>query len=71
MNKDIFEGKYTQYKGMILKTWGKLTRDDVDVAEGTEEILIGRLQERYGWARDEARNRVTDEFAKWEKPARH
>jgi uncharacterized protein YjbJ (UPF0337 family) len=38
--------------------WGKLTDDDLDVVAGKGEELIGRLQERYGWAREEAEKRA-------------
>ncbi|PZP39859.1 MAG: CsbD family protein [Pseudomonas fluorescens] len=70
MNKDILQGKWTQYKGMALKSWGKLTNDDVDVMEGRAEELVGRLQERYGWAREEAERRVTEQVAEWDKQAK-
>jgi|GEM_PF-1011977 len=51
MNKDIISGKWTQLKGQAQKQWGKLTNDDLDVAEGNAEYLAGRVQERYGIAR--------------------
>ena len=70
MNKDIIQGKWTQYKGMALKTWGRLTHDDMDVIEGREEELVGRLQERYGWAKDEAQAKVRSQIAQWDKPIR-
>jgi len=40
--------------------WGDLTNDDFDVAEGNAEYLAGRLQERYGWAKDRAETEVRD-----------
>ncbi|KRG75673.1 hypothetical protein ABB28_04825 [Stenotrophomonas chelatiphaga] len=58
MNKDIISGKWTQLKGQAQKQWGKLTNDDLDVAEGNAEYLAGRVQERYGIARDEADEQV-------------
>lgn len=54
MNKDIFEGKWEQAKGGIQKQWGKLTDDDIDVIKGDSKILAGKLQERYGWSKEEA-----------------
>jgi len=38
--------------------WGKLTDDDLKIAEGNAEYLSGKLQERYGIARDEAEKQV-------------
>jgi len=39
---------------------GYLTNDDFDVAEGNAEYLAGRLQERYGWAKDRAEKEVRE-----------
>ena len=58
MNKDIISGKWTQLKGKAQAKWGDLTDDDFKVAEGNAEYLAGRLQERYGWARDRAETEV-------------
>lgn len=61
MNQDIISGKWKQVKGQAKRTWGKLTDDDVDVAEGgNRDYLIGRIQERYGVAKDEAERQVSD-----------
>jgi uncharacterized protein YjbJ (UPF0337 family) len=60
MNEDVLKGKWRQLKGEVKSRWGKLTDDDVDRAEGDAEKLIGRVQERYGYARDEAKREVDD-----------
>ena len=60
MNKDIISGKWTQLKGKAQGQWGKHTDDDFDVAEGNAEYLAGRVQERYGIARDEADRQVKE-----------
>ncbi len=62
MNWDRIEGQWKQIKGRVRTEWGKLTDDEIDMIAGRKEELIGMLQERYGWARDEAERRV-DEFA--------
>jgi uncharacterized protein YjbJ (UPF0337 family) len=41
-----------------LLKWGKLTNDDLDVIEGKRTELTGRLQQRYGVARDEAERQI-------------
>ena len=61
MNEDILRGKWHQLKGEVKSRWGKLTDDDLDRAQGDAEKLIGRVQERYGYQRDEAKREV-DEF---------
>ncbi len=63
MNKDIMEGKWEQLKGGVQKNWGKLTDDDLDVIKGDTKILSGKLQERYGWSKEEAEEEL--EKYKW------
>jgi len=60
MNKDIFKGKWTQMKGGIRKQWGKMTDDDVDQIQGDAEKFIGKLQERYGYGREQAEKEMND-----------
>lgn len=58
MNRDILSGNWKQLKGKVQAEWGKLTDDDLDVIEGRQTELVGRLQERYGLAREEAQKQV-------------
>ncbi len=60
MNNDIFAGNWKQMKGKIVEEWGELTNDDLDVAEGRRDQLVGRIQERYGIAKDEAEQQLSD-----------
>jgi uncharacterized protein YjbJ (UPF0337 family) len=62
MNKDFLQGNWKQLRGEIQKQWGKLTNDDVDVIEGEYTKLIGRIQERYGYTREQAQQEVNDYF---------
>lgn len=61
MNWDQVEGKWKQYKGQAKEKWGKLTDDDLDVINGQRQQLIGKIQQHYGIAREEA-EKQTDEF---------
>ena len=63
MNWDQIEGKWKQMKGSVKQQWGKLTDEDLDVIAGRREKLVGKLQERYGFARDEAQKKA-DEWVK-------
>ena len=54
MNKDQFEGKWHEYKGKIKEKWGKLTDDDLNEIRGNKEALIGKIQSRYGYAKEKA-----------------
>ncbi|WP_010140891.1 CsbD family protein [Oceanicola sp. S124] len=60
MNWDRIEGNWKQVKGEAIAQWGKLTDDDVDVINGRREQLVGKIQERYGIAKDEAEKQVRD-----------
>ncbi len=63
MNSDQLEGKWKQVKGEVREKWGQLTDDDIHVIAGRREQLIGRIQERYGIAKEAATNEV-DQFLK-------
>ena len=63
MNWDQIKGNWKQAKGRAKLQWGKLTDDELDKAEGSRDMLVGRIQERYGVAREEAERQVAD----WEK----
>ena len=58
MNWDQMEGKWKQAKGTVKQKWGKLTDDDLDVIAGSRDKLVGRIQERYGIAKDAAEKEV-------------
>lgn len=54
MNNDIFQGKWKQVQGNVKQFFGKLTDDDMKVAEGGNEKMVGVLQERYGYSKEQA-----------------
>ena len=58
MNWDQVEGKWKQAKGSIKQKWGKLTDDDLEMIAGQRDKLVGKLQERYGMAKDAAEQEV-------------
>ena len=67
MNWDIIEGKWCQFKGEAQAKWGKLTDDDLDVIAGKQEKLVGRLQERYGYSKEKAKQAVDE----WQSDINH
>lgn len=60
MNKDIIAGNWKQLVGKAKVQWGKLTDDDLALIEGRQDQLVGKIQERYGIARDEAERQVKE-----------
>ncbi len=63
MNWDTVEGNWKQFKGTVKEKWGKLTDSDVDALSGKKDQFLGKLQERYGYSKDEA-EREMDEWAR-------
>jgi len=61
MNWDQVKGNWQQFTGQIREKWGKLTDDDLTQAAGKKDQLVGRIQERYGLAKEEAEK----EFDQW------
>ena len=53
MNWDRIQGNWKQVVGKAKAQWGKLTDDDLDVVAGRREQLAGKIQERYGIAKDD------------------
>lgn len=60
MNEDKIKGQWKQLSGKMKARWGKLTDDDLTTAAGNAEYLTGKVQERYGIAKDEAREQVRE-----------
>ena len=65
MNWEQIEGQWRQFRGQAQQQWGKLTDDDLDVVAGRRDQLAGKIQERYGIARDEAEKQLSA----WESKA--
>ena len=59
MNEDTLKGQWKQLQGTLRRQWGKLTDDDVAQIEGNSEVLLGKLQERYGRSREQAEEDIT------------
>lgn len=62
MNEDRISGNWKQFKGKIKEKWGDLTDDDMTVVEGKREQLLCKIQERYGYGKDQAEK----ELKEWE-----
>ncbi len=58
MNKDTFKGDIKMFVGQVKKEWGKLTDDDLKQVEGCLDLLTGKVQKRYGIAKEKASEQV-------------
>lgn len=66
MNSDQWEGQWKQLKGKMRQKWGKLTDSDWEQAAGAKDQLLGKLQERYGYTKEQAEREYDD----WERADR-
>jgi len=62
MNWDQVKGNWKQVTGKVKEKWGQLTDDDLTAIAGKRDQLVGKLQERYGYGKEQA-ERELDDFA--------
>ena len=60
MDWDRVQGSWKQSTGRVKEKWGKLTDDDLNAINGRRDQLEGKIQERYGIAKDQVRKDVDD-----------
>jgi uncharacterized protein YjbJ (UPF0337 family) len=60
MNWDRVEGNWKQVVGKARAQWGKLTDDDFNIVAGRREQLAGKIQERYGVAKEDADKQISE-----------
>lgn len=58
MNQDVFAGQWKQIRGELQSWWGKLSENDCDRIAGQKDKLVGVIQEKYGYAREQAQQEV-------------
>jgi len=58
MNKLRLKGSWNEVKGKLKQKYGQLTDNDLAFAEGKDEELLGRLQNRLGKSKDELRREI-------------
>ena len=58
MNLDRIQGDWKQFAGKIKIQWGKLTDYDLIQINGKEEELEGKIQERYGYAKEKIKKDI-------------
>jgi uncharacterized protein YjbJ (UPF0337 family) len=58
MNWNQIEGRWRQVKGSVGQRWGRLTESDLEVIGGRKDVLVGKIQERYGIAKENGDRQV-------------
>lgn len=54
MNRDVYEGKWKEMRGQVREWWGKITDDELEKTGGKADQLIGLVQQKYGYTREQA-----------------
>lgn len=62
------EGQWDQLRGEIKKTWGKVTDDDLDRADGQYTKLVGIIKEKTGDSQQEIERRFDNITSRMEEP---
>ena len=60
MNKLQIKGNWNEIKGKLKQKFADLTDDDLTFAEGKEDEVLGRLQQRLGKSEEEIRRAVEE-----------
>lgn len=58
MNWDRVKGNWKQVTGSVKSKWGEISDDELTQIGGEREKLVGKVQEKYGLARDAAEKEV-------------
>ena len=60
MNWQEMQGKWKEYSGKARERCGRLTDDDLEKIAGKRDQLIGKIQQSYGIAKEEAEKQVAE-----------
>jgi uncharacterized protein YjbJ (UPF0337 family) len=58
MDKQQMKGSWNEVKGKLKQKYGQLTDDDLTYAEGKEDEMYGRLQQRLGKTKEEIKREI-------------
>ena len=69
MKWDSVAGNWKQYKAKIKETWGFLTDEELDKIAGKKDLLIAKIEEKYGLTRDRVEKAVEEFLKRFDKAA--
>lgn len=67
MNWDTIKGQWKQFKGDARREWGEMTDDEWDQIGGDKDKMMGWLQEKYGYARQDAQVKMDEFFGRYDR----
>jgi uncharacterized protein YjbJ (UPF0337 family) len=59
MNKEIIKGNWKELKGFLKQQWGKFTDDEIQQMQGSYDELVGHLEKKYGYQKDQAEKEIS------------
>jgi uncharacterized protein YjbJ (UPF0337 family) len=68
MDMNVLKGKWKQFQGEAKNRWGKLTDDELDQIQGDRTKLEGKIQEKYGYTKEQASREVDEWMSKQKEP---
>lgn len=66
MDRNVIEGKWREIKGDLRKAWGKITDDEWEQTKGNVTSMAGILQQRYGFAKDDAASKINSVLERYD-----
>ena len=58
MDKLEIKGNWNELKGNLKQEYAELTYDDLQYAEGKEDELLGKIQQRVGETKEQIINKI-------------
>lgn len=58
MNKELLESQWTQIRDFLKEKFSYLTDEDIRQINGRYDQLVSKLQQKYGYSREEAEERI-------------
>ena len=60
MTKLQLKGSWNEIKGKLKQKYADLTDDDLTFAEGKDDEMLGRLQQKLGRTKEQIRDEIAD-----------
>ncbi len=67
MNADNVKEQWPQIRELARMWWSVLSNDDLDQINGRLDRLIGKLQDKYGFTKDQAARDIEDRLAELQR----
>jgi uncharacterized protein YjbJ (UPF0337 family) len=71
MNWDHIQGRIKEVGGKVKSKWAKLTDDDIKLLDGKKDEFLGKLQQKYGYKKDEAERELDGFLNDFDSDVKH